>query len=304
MNEYPPPSFDLPPASPAGATTAKPGAKESKVPTRRLLSTQRKLFLAFAIVVALGAVVIIARPADVVYVARASADIPALTEITGDQIVAAPVSPESVEPGAIFNSNPDIVLQVAAEQLLGKKAFAPIFIGQQLRPQMVAEGVALATPLSPNERLVSIGARAAGSVAGTIAPGDRVDVYAAAPDGLTGLLAEDVEVVAVTIRPDQLDNLSSTQLTEPDKSLGDLVPARPIPGTYVVRVPSDMVAKFIAGDSGGTLYMVLRGVDATSGLSSPSDVRRAICSNYPTDELCGGTESPVAVEVAEEVQGQ
>lgn len=293
MNDYPPPSFDMPMAQPAaGVTTAKKAAKEGKPPTRRMLSTQRKLFLAFAVVVALGAVFLLTKPAPVVYVARAAADIPALTEVTESQIEAAPVSPESVEPGALSSPDASTVLKMAAEQILGKKAFSPIFLGQQLRPQMVADGVALATPLGPDERLVSIGARAAGSVAGTIVPGDRVDIYVAAPDGLTGILAQDVEVVAVTVRPDQLDNLSSTQLAAPNKTLGDLVPSKPIPGTYIVRVADDMVAKFIAGDSGGTLYMVLRGVDASDYLTPPSDVRLAICANFADDPLCTGTAAP------------
>lgn len=281
------PGFNGSPEQPA-PRKGKRGRKDSGAPkpTRRVVGTQRRLFLIFAVLVGLTAVLAINNSTSKTYVARTALPVNAFTEIGEAQIEIVAVDEGSIEPDTFSGSDSDEVLKAVLDAITGKRTATQLGAQQQLRLPLFIDVLSPSTPLGPDERLLSISARAGSAVIGTIRTGDRVDVYGTTSQGLSGLLGSDIEVVAVSVAPDQLDSASQEQIDNKEKGLADLVPGNPIPGTYVLRIRTADVSRYIAADSGGTIYLALRGRDAGQTTSGPADVESALCGTDRSIRSC------------------
>lgn len=271
-------------AGPGFATETKAGKKRKKggadngKATRRVVSTQRRLFLVFAVVAGLLAVLLTTQSSKTTYVARSTQAISSLQSFSDSFIETVAIDPNNVEPTAWTGSDSKKLLAAVLEAVSGKRTALPIGSHQQLRPELFSSALEPSVPLGADERLVSISARASAAIIGTLKEGDHVDVYGAATSGLAGLLAANIEVVAVSVTADQLDSASQEQINQKDKQLSDLVPGTPIPGTYVLRVKSSDVARFIAADAAGRIYLALRGATADITPEVTVDIQAALCA--------------------------
>jgi Flp pilus assembly protein CpaB len=239
------------------------------------LGLQRKLFAVAAVLAALVAVLFVTRSEPITYVIRTNTQIPALSPISAAQLNADPIDPKSVEPGTLSGTDAKKLIEEATALIEGKRTLTALSEQQQLR----SEFLGTLPELTADERLVSISAQAARAVGGTLNVGDLLDVYVTTTDGRSALLDSKVEIVAVTVSQNQLDAASQAQVEDRTKSIGDLLPARPIPGTYILRVKVDRVASYVAGDAAGSLALVLRPANAgdtpSGGVSIPSLVDTA-----------------------------
>ena len=275
-NPYQGPGFSGDSGRPAKGKKSK--SKDKTKTTRRVVSTQRKLFLGFAVVVGLLTVLVATSANKGTYIVRTTDAIGALQSIDQSHLETFAVDDAAVEPTAWSGPDARKLMTEVLAAIASKRTSLPIGAHQQLRPELFSTQIETSSPLSPDERLVSISARASAAIVGSLKPGDRVDVYAATTAGLAGLLGSDVEVVAVSITADQLDSASQQQVTQKDKQLSDLVPGNPIPGTYVLRVNAADVARFVAADAGGKVYLSLRGADAGVTPVTTTDIAATLCS--------------------------
>lgn len=296
MSEYLPPGYaNQPPVTstatdkPASGKKGKKGRKSgSNTPTRRSTSTAKYLFIAFALIVGLLMVLLLTSREQTTYVVKTTASVPALSSIQSGNLEAVPLPDNAIEPNTFTGTSGEAAIAAAVEYAQGKWLVWPMSVGQQLRTENFSSVGELGVPLSPDERLISVGAKAARSVAGAVRPGDRVDVYVSEATGLTGLLRANVEVVGVSITSEQFDSAAQAQIADPNLSLSGVVPAEPIPGTYVLRVSSQDVARFATADTAGRLFLALRGADAVEPLDGivPSDLIEAICAGQFDSEAC------------------
>jgi len=251
--------------------------------TRKSVSTQFSLFIVFALIAGLLAVFLVTERAPSAYVARVKAPLAAgmvveFGEASRIEVVALPK--EAVEPGTYSDSNGEVVVERLRAELAGQRSIIPLSVGQQLRPEFFT-GTGSGLPertLLPDERQISVTAKASRSVAGTIRPGDRVDVYAVTASGVSGMLGENIEVIAVSLPPDSLENAASAQADRQDIGLAQIVPTNAIGGTYVLKVKSGDVARYFAADTGGAIYLALRGADALDARVEPTNALQAICA--------------------------
>jgi Flp pilus assembly protein CpaB len=251
--------------------------------TRRGVRLQLTLFLVFGAAAGLLAVFITTGSDPVTYVARAEQALAGgqiLDVETWGGIDVVPLPPEAVEPGAFSGETVSEVLDLLRSSITGEATLYPVAAGQQLRPEHFT-GYGSGAPirgLMPDERQISITARAARAVAGTIRPGDRVDVYAVTGDGVAGLLGQNVEIVAVSLPPDSLESAAAGQIDSRESNLSDYVPSNPIGGTYVLKVKAGDAVRYFAADTGGTIYLAIRGTDALDTQVDPTNATIAICA--------------------------
>ena len=256
--------------------------------TRRSAASFRWLFLIFAAAVGILGVVITSTPSDAVWVVRSSDDsaIAPLVEIDPSMFSIVQVDTLSVEKDTFNGASQDEVRQAFLAAINDKWFLYPVPAGQQIRrDQLVASGD-LAEPLAADERLISITARAADAVAGTIRTGSVVDVYVSSADGLTGVLGQGVEIVSVSLAPEQFDSVAQQQFQDPGKSLSDFVPNQPVGGTYVIRVKANDVARYIAADTSGKITFSLHGTDSRGFAPVPTDLTTTICAAAPAAGAC------------------
>jgi Flp pilus assembly protein CpaB len=233
----------------------------------------------FAGAVGVLAIVISAAPASETFVVRSSKAIAPLTGLDVTQFTVIAVDPDSVESGAVSGESSEEALGKITTMIEGKWFLYPVADGQQIRETMLVEQGSLAVPLDPTERLISITARAASAVSGTIRPGNKVDIYVSDGEGLTGVLGQDVEIVAVSLPPEQFDSVAQQQFNDPEKSLSDFVAAQPVGGTYVIRVSASEVARYIAADTAGKITLALHGAEAQGFTPAPTDLYNTVCGN-------------------------
>lgn len=256
--------------------------------TRRSAASFRWLFLVFAAAVGILGVVITTTPDDTVWVVRSNDDsaIMALVEVDPAMFSIVAVDPLSVEKDTFNGASQEEVRQAFVAAISGKWFLYPVPAGQQIRRSMLVPSGDLAEPLAADERLISITARAADAVAGTIRTGSVVDVYVSSPDGLTGVLGQAVEIVSVSLAPEQFDSVAQQQFQDPDKSLSDFVPNQPVGGTYVIRVNAADVARYIAADTSGKITFSLHGTDSRGFSPVPTDLATTICATAPSAGVC------------------
>lgn len=296
MTEYLPPGYSNQPivtstSAEVGDSGKKKGKKKGAsggAPTRRSTSTAKYLFIAFALLLGLLMALFLTSREQATYVVKVTSAVPALSSIQAGNLEAVPLAESAIEPNTFTGASGEEAIAAAVAYAQGKWLVWPMSVGQQLRTENFSSVGELGVPLAPDERLISVGAKAARSVAGAVRPGDRVDVYVSETTGLTGLLRENVEVVGVSITSEQFDSAAQAQIADPNLSLSGVVPAEPIPGTYVLRVKADEVAKFATADTAGKLFLALRGVDATTPVDGlvPADILEAICGEWFDTGAC------------------
>jgi Flp pilus assembly protein CpaB len=212
---------------------------------------------------------------DKVYVLRATQNLTPGVVVASENLEAAPVDPEAVEPGAITASTPEELIAYAngesddpeksTWEVVGKTPLYPVFQGQQIRAEMFTTTAAnIGSPLAPGERLVSITADVDKALAGYFKAGDVVDVMAANQDGDVVLVAEGARIVSVQADISTLRSAQQRQAEDGGKDLvaGEVLPSQPIPGIYVLRVDAATAASLVSTDE-LRLYLLARGTDAT-----------------------------------------
>lgn len=262
--------------------------KKPDAGTRRSAASFRWLFLFFAAAVGVLGVVVTTTPSNKVWVVRSMDDRPvaALVTIDPTMFTLVEVDPLSVEQDTFNGADADAVKTEFVAAISGKWFLYPMPGGQQVRKSDLVPSGDLATPLAADERLVSISARAADAVAGTIRSGSIVDIYVSSGEGLTGVLGQGIEIVSVSLAPEQFDSVAQQQFQDPDKSLSDFVADQPIGGTYVIRVKAGDVGRYIAADTAGKITLSLHGTESRVFTPVPTDIISTICGNGSTEPAC------------------
>jgi Flp pilus assembly protein CpaB len=262
--------------------------KKSDTGSRRSASSFRWLFLFFAAAVGVLGVVITSTPNDNIWVVRSKNDasVAALVAVDPTMFTLVQVDPLAVEQDTFSGPDRDSVNAEFTDAVNDKWFLYPMPAGQQVRRGDLVPSGDLATPLAADERLISISARAADAVAGTIRAGSVVDVYVSSSDGLTGVLGQGVEIVSVSLAPEQFDSVAQQQFQDPDKSLSDFVANQPIGGTYVIRVKAGDVASYIAADTAGKITLSLHGGESRVFTPVPTDILSTICGVGSAEPAC------------------
>lgn len=254
----------------------------------RVLSNPRKLAIMFAVLAVLGIVgLLLLGGTPKTYVAQMAVPVNALSPVTLDQVKVVEMPTDAIEPGAITGTSTDQVLTSVSQVITNATTQYPVYASQQIHPEMFSTtNAALARPLGPDERLMSLRANVASSVAGGIKAGDRVDIVATDNNsgGLAGVVAKNVEIVKVAATESSLDNAAeSTDATNgSDAGTNDQAkqPARPLGGTYVIRIPAADAPAIAAIDSAATrVYLVYRSPDAKDAEQLATTLRETICRN-------------------------
>lgn len=253
--------------------------KNEKAPTKRVVNRQFVIALIFAVVAALAIWFVTngTAPASK-FVVTAKGPIGTNTAVTANLLQAVPMPDNLVQPGSVSDADAATALKKAADALKNVRSQFPITANEQIIPEQFGIAVNLGTPLGADERLVSFRATVGATVAGSIKPGDRVDMYATAGD-VAGPLVINVPVVSVTVSEERYNSVADQQ-SGGDKNAraADLLPGDPVPGTYVVRLKADQVGKVIAADATGKIYLAYRAANATDDAQSPTSAKDAICA--------------------------
>ena len=279
--------------APTQAPSPKKGSrKEKPAQTKRLVNRNFMIAVVFALL-AVVVVYAVQTGGKTVgkYVVVAKSAIPAGTPIDASLLKAVRMADSAVQTGAVTDTDPQKAIDEAVTAVKNERSQFPMTENQQLVPSQFGQPIAnLGQPLGPDERLVSFQATVAASVAGSIQAGDTVDMYAAAGN-LAGPLVTDVPIVSVTVSEDQYNSVANAQTNNKKITPADALPAHPVPGTYVVRVPSEDVSKIIAADSTGKIYLVYRGAGAKTANNPPTSVLDALCAGQPAIAGCSNSGS-------------
>lgn len=298
----------LPDAQPApkgrkARKASKAGAGGEPGPTRKIMNINRNIAIALAVVVGLLVLVVAnAKPASV-FVVRTKTALPPNAQLDAGALEAISVPKSLVEPGAFVADKGDAAIALAVKSLAGERAQYPIGVGSQLRADQFATGLVASTvigPLKADERLVSIRAAISASVAGSLKPGDHVDVIAtvASSNGsaVAGVVVSDVEVEQVAVSDSALNSAAQAQTATDGKSKTpqELLPSEPIGGTYVLRVPAAMVSRLAVVDSSALrVFLVYRPADAVGPNTTPvAELLTSVCSNTVQGALLPAACSP------------
>ena len=85
--------------------------------------------------------------------------------------------------------------------------------------------------------------------------------------------------MSVTVSADLYHNASSQQAGDArDKSAAELLPTKPIPGMYVLKIKADQLTSLTVADATAQVYMAYRGDGATATANMPETVQQAICA--------------------------
>jgi hypothetical protein len=273
-----------------------PGAAAPARQVKSKRSTRIYILAALAAAVVAGAIVLLATggpKGQWVMVARQA--IPARATLDADLFEPRRLPDDALISGALTADSEDgIKEEFTALDLDGSVAQYPLAKGGQFSKDLISLETDLARPLSPDERLVSVPGTFALTLAGTLKPGDRVDVYGVATKigdssggGLVNLVASDVEVVSVSLPEDQVTAVYQRQLDAASEgeqlTASELLPASPIPGVFTLRVPADiagrlgLLASTNAG-SGNALFLTYRGADAAPTAAVPVELEQIMCA--------------------------
>lgn len=262
--------------------------------TKRVIDKQMKLALLFTVIGSLvvGAVLYgSAAPKSFVVVAKAPISAGTAIDPAG-QLEAIATPEEFILPGSFKGNSAKAALEIAKAEVEGKRAQYPLAAKQQVGKDQFNVEIALAEPLKNEERLVSVEASVSKAVAGSVVPGDTVDVFASAEGAssgkVTGLVLSNVPVVSVTVSENQFQAVSEQQTGDAkDKKPQTLLPSTPVPGIYVLRVTAADAAKLVATDFGADLSLVYRPKGATALTpGGPLTAAGVICEADPTAKGC------------------
>lgn len=290
MSDYSPSAFPPPPGvGPQAPVIPAAGKKKrkdkgDKPVTKGLITANKVPALVLAVAAGLMGFLLISKKPPTAYVVQAKQPLEALATVDSSQIEAVQVDIKAVERGALAGPSEEAALAKATKLIEGGRLQYPLAKGQQLWSRMFSTEVILAAPLAADERLMSIRATVPAAVAGILRPGDRVDVYGST-DSLAGLVASDLEVVAITLAQ-ETDNKSSA--ASGDASADDGAAAKtdtgssPVGGTtdstYVLRVKGDVIAKLVTADANSKLYLTYRGAEASDIENMPASLLEVLCT--------------------------
>ena len=259
--------------------------------TKRRVKTQFFIAFFFAILAIFGYIYVSTDTGDLTYVVRAKESIPVgkiIAESTFDSFEVVALPPDLVETDSFTGNDPQKLIDDLYIIINGESTLYPILNKQQLRPQyFTGEGSGIPNRnLLPDERQIAISVSASRAVAGTIKSGVFVDIYGVT-DGISGLLAENIKVLSVSLPQSSLESAASAQLQNKESNLSDYLPVDPIGGTYIILVKSNDVAKFFAVENGGIIYFAMRNADSEITNIDPINARDSICKNN-TSTVCRG----------------
>jgi Flp pilus assembly protein CpaB len=283
------------------AAKNKKGKKDTDAKNGKGTPTNRsgrtfKIMAGAAVAVFAGAMLFLNTPEASVYVVKAKGNIGALATVDQAQLEAVKVTPEGLEAGAVTADSAEKALAEAVKVINGRTTQYPIFSGAQLHQEMFSKTeVQLDSSLQADERLFSVNATVSGAVAGTIKPGDHVDVVAVTTNGDSAatVVAYDVTVAAVTVSEQQINSVAGSQTGEgKDQNPQDLLPGNPIPGIYTLRIKQDQMTTLAAADGGTDLYLAYRApgakTAAVTGVSVPCLLSNGVdpATNKPSNPVC------------------
>lgn len=280
---FPPPRRPAPVGPPLGEQKTSKKGGEDKTVTRRVVNTNKLAAIGLAIVAAvLLLATVSAGGPETTYVVRAKTALPALAEVSRSQLEAVKIDKTLVEKGAYQAETAEAAIAKVLRDTAGLKTQQKLARGEQIHPDDFSAELELGgEALGPDERLVSVSASIAAAAGGTLRPGDHVDVIAVIDDpnnsanAWANVAVSDAEVVSVRLGEDQLANIAQSQTSDENrsKSRDELLPADPIPGTYVLRVTAQEANRLAVFDAKGTIYLSFRGSAAADVPTSPADLQ-------------------------------
>ena len=195
-------------------------------------------------------------------IVRATADIPALTQVTADMVELVHVSPLDVPPDTARSL--DVVV--------GQYAAVPILRGQDLNTRALeavpgSQAFGFGAPVGPGEIAFALPVAAEQAVGGALAPGAHVDVIAVPNDAKTGMPAASGDPGTVSLGQDlvilALRSTDGHQLATVDTASTGALP--PKLGSVVVAIPAARLSDFATAALTSTFYLGLDpGVPAAS----------------------------------------
>lgn len=234
--------------------------------TKRRVKYQFLIATFFAILAIFGYIFVSTDSGSLSYVVRVDDSIPAgfvITDSVFDKFSVVALPSEVIEENAYTDNNPQKLIDLLYKNILNETTLYPLLKGQQIRPDYFT-GVGTGLPnrnLAPDERQIAISLSASRAIAGTVKSGDIVDVFVVV-DGNTGLLAQNIKILSVSLPQSSIDSVAASQLQSQDSNLSDYIPKDPIGGTYIIVVKAEDVSKFFAAENSGILYFALRNQDS------------------------------------------
>lgn len=253
--------------------------KKKKKTTKKVVDRQIILAIIFACLVAVLIAFVVMTANKGTYAVQAKANINAATVLTPDLFQAVKTPEDAIVDGAFTGTSEADALSKLDEAIAGGSVTnQPIPARGQITPDLLGAGAALATPLAPDERLFSTTATVARAVAGGIKAGDMIDVVGTV-NGVNGIVARNVQVISATVSENQFESAASSQSGgDKDKQANELLPGKPIPGTYILRVKEGVALDIIAARESGELNFLYNGTDAanvpTQPVTGPEVVQR------------------------------
>lgn len=244
---------------------------EGKKPTKRLISRQVIIATIFALIAGVVVVFMLTDEPAHQYVVRTTTDVPAGTALSAGLLEATALPNDAIEPNAFTSDTGEAALEEALEELEGTVTQFPLPAKSQIRSDQFGFQATLGAGLAPNERLVSIRATVSTAVAGGLSVGDHVDIFGAT-DGRSRIVAYDVPIMSITVSEDGYNSVADQQAADPELRPEDALPADPVPGIYVVKVPAEILPTIINWNESASLYLAYRGADAISIPVEDSDL--------------------------------
>jgi Flp pilus assembly protein CpaB len=251
--------------------------------TKRRVKYQFLIATFFAILAIFGYIFVSTDSGSLSYVVRVDDSIPSgfvITDSVFDKFSVVALPSEVIEENAYTDNDPQKLIDLLYKNILNETTLYPLLKGQQIRPDYFT-GVGTGLPnrnLAPDERQIAISLSASRAIAGTVKSGDIVDVFVVV-DGNTGLLAQNIKILSVSLPQSSIDSVAASQLQSQDSNLSDYIPNDPIGGTYIIVVKAEDVSKFFAAENSGILYFALRNQDSLPIKSFTITEKDLICQD-------------------------
>lgn len=270
--------------APMPEPTSGKGRKKvtGKPVTKRVISRNVKFAAGFAVLFGvLIAAILFSGGAPKSYVAVATVDVAPLSQLGETQVSVQPIAPELIIDGAVSGASEQEVRDQLTP-LIGSQVLLPIRKGEQINTGDFNSAAIDGIQLASDERLIALRATVAAAAGGSVKAGDRVDIYGAdvsKSPTLVGLIVPDVEIISVAPSEDILNSVTQEQANaeNKDKAASELLPSKPLGGTYIIRVKLADVNRLLAVNVAGEVFLALRGADAVTEDSIPTDVLAAVC---------------------------
>lgn len=262
-------------------------------PVTRQSNRALKAGVVTALLFGVLAMLALSAPEETDLVVRAAEDLPAYTVVGAEQFVIVALPPAAIEEGALSGKDRDELSEQLETLIAESQTRELVRKDSQIHASMFSTTIDLNRPLSPGERLVSIEANITDAVNGSVSPGDRVDIVAVDRDGTASVILSDIEVIHVSLSSRQFDDIASSQTGESRGSAaGELVPARPLPGSYVLRINGADATVLLSAADQARLWILWRDPAETGFLFAPTlTLPEALCAWDPGALACVGIDT-------------